>query len=391
MSEATGCPRQCIERREDETLAPCAVHASRSRGRKHPEPPHERRTCFQRDRGRVVHCSAFRRSQYKTQVFVNDEGDHFRTRLTHTLEVTGLARNVARVLGVNEDLTEVVALAHDLGHTPFGHAGESVLDELMATHGGFEHNAQSLRVVDVLEEPYPGFRGLNLSYEVRECVAKHASLHDRPAGGGEFDLAEAPPIEGQLVDVADQIAYDSHDMEDAFRAGLITPEDPAGLELWQQAAELVQARFPGAAGQIAARRTAKQLIELMITDALTVAAANLADLAPAGVDDVRATGRRMVAFSADMRRRMAPLEQFLMERVYRHYRVTRMMTKAARFVREMFTAYLERPNQLPSEYQQRIRDGGESPHRVICDYIAGMTDRYCQDEYLRLFMPFERT
>ena len=388
MSEQPACLRERLERIEDERLAPYAVCVCRSRGRRVPEPQHSRRTGFQRDRGRVVHSSAFRRTQYKTQVFVNDEGDHFRTRLTHTLEVTGLARNMARFLGVNEDLTEVVALAHDLGHTPFGHAGERTLDELMADHGGFEHNAQSLRVVDLLESPYPGLPGLNLHYEIRECLAKHSTVHDQPVVSEEFDAAEAPPIEGQLVEVADRIAYYSHDIEDALRAELIAPDDPADIELWREAAALVEAQFPGASGMAKARRTAKRLIELMITDALATGQANLAAVNPQSVDDVRALGRRVVGFSEAMVAKLAPLEAFLMARVYRHYRVNRMMTKCGRFIRMLFEAYMERPDQLPDAQQSRLAEWGTQ--RVICDYIAGMTDRFCQDEYLRLFMPFER-
>ncbi len=384
----TTCLREQIERVEDELLAPYAVRACESAGRRVAEPQHARRTGFQRDRGRVVHSTAFRRMQYKTQVFVNDEGDHFRTRLTHTLEVTGLARNMARFLGVNEDLTEVVALAHDCGHTPFGHAGEETLNELMAAHGGFEHNAQSLRVVDLLESPYPGLPGLNLHYEIRECIAKHSTVHDQPVAGDEFDTSEAPPVEGQIVETADRIAYDSHDMEDALRAGLITPEDPAGLDIWREAAALVEAQFPTASGMAKARRTAKRLIELMISDVLATARTNLDETGPQSVDDVRKLGRRVVCFSKPMEALLEPLEAFLMDRVYRHYRVNRMMTKCSRFIRMLFEAYLDRSDQLPDEQQSRIAEHGK--RRVICDYLAGMTDRFCQDEYRRLFMPFER-
>lgn len=388
MTSKPACLREQIERVEDELLAPYAVRACESAGRRVGEPQHARRTGFQRDRGRVVHSTAFRRMQYKTQVFVNDEGDHFRTRLTHTLEVTGLARNMARFLGVNEDLTEVVALAHDCGHTPFGHAGEETLNELMAAHGGFEHNAQSLRVVDLLESPYPGLPGLNLHYEIRECIAKHSTVYDQPVAGDEFDTNEAPPIEGQIVETADRIAYDSHDMEDALRAGLITPEDPADIEIWRKADAIVEAQFPGASGMTKARRTAKRLIELMISDVLATARTNLDETGPQSVGDVRKLGRRVVCFSKPMEALLEPLETFLMNRVYRHYRVNRMMTKCNRFIRMLFEAYLERSDQLPDEQQLRIAEHGK--HRVICDYLAGMTDRFCQDEYRRLFVPFER-
>ncbi len=374
------------EAREQRELAPYASKAAESRGRRHEEPEHPYRTAYQRDRDRIVHCTAFRRLEYKTQVFLTHEGDHFRTRLTHTLEVAQIARTLARALNLNEDLTEAIALAHDLGHTPFGHSGEQALQELMEDHGGFEHNRHGIRIVDVLEHPYPQFRGLNLTWELREGIAKHHTRYDEPEPT-EFGEG-VPTLEAQVVEVADSIAYDSHDLDDGILMGILGPEELEGLAIFQQAAS----DFAGSLADLSlsqrTRRIAKLLIDLMVSDAIAASEEAIRGSGVAGVDDVRRTRDRLIRLSGPLRPKVRELETVLFDRVYRHYRVTRMMTKAKRFVARIFEAYLANQNQLPPKYQGRAER--EGPHTAICDYIAGMTDRYAQDEYRRLYEPFER-
>jgi len=372
------------EQFERERLAPYAQTSADSRGRLHPEDEPPYRTAFQRDRDRILHCRAFRRLQYKTQVFVNHEGDHHRTRLTHTMETAQIARTIARALALNEDLTEAVALAHDLGHPPFGHSGEEVLDELMRGHGGFEHNAHSLRVVQVLEHPFPGFAGLNLTREVLECLSKHRTR----AAAGSPAPAGQPPLEGQVVDLCDSIAYDHHDLEDGLAAGMIRLEDLDGLEIWRQASADVSAKYGPLSDKFRARRTVKAVIELFVSDALDNTLRRIDGFRIGSPDDARAAAAPAVRFSDAMIGPVAELEQFLFRRVYRHYRVMRMAGKAGRFMRQLFAAYLECPAQLPPDDQERIPVDGL--HRTLCDYMAAMTDRYCQDEFKKLFEPFER-
>jgi dGTPase len=378
--------RQHLEERERRDLAAYAVRSADSRGRVHAEPEHLHRTAFQRDRDRIVRSTAFRRLEYKTQVFLNHEGDHFRTRLTHTIEVVQIARTLTRSLGLNEDLTEAIALAHDLGHTPFGHSGEEALRDLMADHGGFEHNAHGLRVVELLERPYEGFPGLNLSYEVREGMAKHQTRHDLPTADG-YEPARQPALEAQVVEIADAIAYDSHDLDDGLTAGMIDGADLKGLRLWQMALDHAGRRTGRPAGELEPRRVVKLLIDLEAVDFLTETEGRLAAAAPRSADAVRDAGRRLAAFSPHLADAKAELERFLMQRIYRHYRVARMMTKARRFLEELFRAYRANPLQLPPHHQARIPV--EGLERTVCDYMAGMTDRYAQDEYLKLFSPFE--
>ncbi len=372
--------REAVEEREEEVLAPYAARSRASHGRRH-------RTVYQRDRDRIIHSTAFRRLEYKTQVFVNHEGDHYRTRLTHTLEVAQISRTIARIMGLNEDLTEAIALAHDLGHTPFGHSGEEELAEQMRDHGGFEHNCHGLRVVELLERRYPAFPGLNLSWEVRAAMANHSTRHDR-AAVPEFDDGLQPVLEAQAVEVADEIAYNNHDIDDGLTARLIRREELADLEAWALAAEAVEHNQPGLPEKIRDRQVIIRLINDQVTDLVQTTVARIASLGIRSAEDVRRAPGRLFAFSEPTQRRKAQLEAFLNEKLYRHYRVARMTTKAKRFVRELFQAYLADERQLPDDLRATAR--AEGPHRAICDYIAGMTDRYAQDEYKKLFYPFER-
>ena len=380
-----------MQKREEHDLAPYAMHSADSRGRRQQEEDQAVRAIYrglyQRDRDRIIHSQAFRRLEYKTQVFVNHEGDHYRTRLTHTLEVSQISRTIARVLRLNEDLVEAIALAHDVGHTPFGHSGEDALGELMKDHGGFEHNAHGLRVVDTLERRYPNCEGLNLTYEIRESFAKHTTRHDKPRCT-EFNNGESPLLEAQVIEAADEIAYNNHDLEDGLTAGIISLEDLGEVPLWGDTFSRVTRRIPSAPSRIRICQTITTLINFEATDLMESSFAAVRDAKIAGVGDVRRTPGRLIRFSPVMRRRKEELEKFLLERVYRHYRVARMTSKARRFIKELFEAYTSDVSQLPPEVQQWGEREGRQ--RAICDYIAGMTDRHAQDEYRRLFYPFER-
>jgi len=378
--------RQEFEQRERRLLAPYAAKSAESRGRTYPEPEHPYRTAYQRDRDRVVHSTAFRRLEYKTQVFLTHEGDYFRTRLTHTLEVAQIARTLARALNLNEDLTEAVALAHDLGHTPFGHSGEEALAELMRDHGGFEHNRQGVRIVDYLEHPYPQFRGLNLTYEVRECIAKHATSYDHPAAS-EFEPGP-PPLEGQIVELADSIAYDSHDLDDALAMGIMSADELEGLNIFRQAAADFAASLADLSLDQRIRRIAKLLIDLMVTDAIATSTEAIGASGVRSVADVRRADGRLIGLSPPLQPKVRQLEEFLLARVYGHERVARRMTEAKGVVARLFKAYRDNPHQLPPAYQKRAKE--EGLERAISDYIAGMTDRFAQAEYQRLYEPFER-
>jgi len=380
--------------RDAGSLAPYATHAADSRGRRYEDSP-DYRNPYQRDRDRVIHSTAFRRLEYKTQVFVNHEGDSYRTRLTHTLEVAQIARSISRELGLNEDLTEAVALAHDLGHTPFGHSGEDALRDLMKEHGGFEHNLQGLWTVDQLEMRYPGFPGLNLTYEVRESLAKHNTRFDEPEGrpywGGklEFDFTQAPLIETQVVDISDAIAYDSHDVDDGLTSGLIAEADLMGRPLFAEALRDVKARYGGIRGVVRQRQIVRALINIEVLDVLEETRKRIKKRKLRSVADVRERGRELVGFSPERAASKKELEEYLLLNLYRHHRVKRMAIKAGRFVREMFEAYVAEPTQLPPEFQKHAKEVGL--YRGVCDYIAGMTDRYAQDEYKKLFYPYELT
>jgi dGTPase len=366
-------------------LAPYAAHSSQSRGRTHPEPPPSARTEFQRDRDRIVHSTAFRRLEYKTQVFVNHEGDLFRTRLTHSLEVAQIARSVARNLRVNEDLVEAISLAHDLGHTPFGHAGQDTLNECMHEHGGFEHNLQSLAVVDELEEHYGSFNGLNLCFETREGILKHCSRENaRKLGalGERFLNGRQPSLEAQIANVADEIAYNNHDVDDGLRSGLLTIEQLAQVELWQTHFEAASRAHPGLEGRRIVHETVRRIINALIVDLIDATTGNLAQFAPASLDAVRASPP-LVAHSEAVAAQAAALKRFLFKNLYRHYRVMRMANKARRVVRGLFDAFTDDPRLLPPAYQ--AKDPAAQP-RLIAHYIAGMTDRYASMEYRRLFV-----
>lgn len=369
-------------------LAPYACRSENSRGRRYDEEAPVGRTQFQRDRDRIVHCNAFRRLEYKTQVFVNHEGDLFRTRLTHSLEVAQIARTLARNLQVNEDLVEAISLAHDLGHTPFGHAGQDELNDSMnqrvSEAGGFEHNLQSLRVVDELEERYASFNGLNLCFETREGILKHCSRRNAQRLGdvGERFLNRTrPSIEAQIANLADEIAYNNHDIDDGLRSGLITVDQLCELELFVTHFEGVRRRYPDVQGRRLTSEIIRAMINTLVVDLTRTTLANLAQHKPASVDDVR-QAPQLVAFSSSMRKQADELKRFLHENLYRHYRVMRMMNKARTIVRELFSAFLDEPRLLPDDYR---RDDALAQARAIADYIAGMTDRYAISEHRKLF------
>ncbi len=378
------------------TLQPYAVDPSHALGRAHDEPDDPLRDAFEVDRHRVLSSAAFRRLQYKTQVFVTDEHDHFRTRLTHSLEVAEVSRRLAVAVGVNERLAEVIALAHDLGHAPFGHAAEAMLRECMSAAGGFEHNLQTLRIVDYLEHPYPGYRGLNLSFEVREGIIKHSTNYDKPETGGWLmddwdellDSGRFPTVEGQIASLADRIAYDCHDLEDALGASLVNGGDLGEITLWRDAATDVRRDFPDANIFAVRRPILTAMMNRLIADGATETKHRAADTGVANVDDIRHLDQPLVAFTQDTEALVGELEGFLAERVYRHYRLVRMDAKARRIISRIFDAYVKEPAMLPPRFAHRVDEQGTE--RVVCDYIAGMTDRFCQDEYLRLFAPHER-
>ena len=371
--------------REDQVLAPYAMRTRQSKGRRHPEDPHPYRTLYQRDRDRIVHSTAFRRLMYKTQVLVNQVSDYHRTRLTHTLEVAQISRTIARQLGLNEDLTEAIALAHDLGHPPFGHAGETALDECMKEHGGFEHNRHGLRIISELEYRYADFPGLNLSWEVLEAQAMHSKSPQAPEIKPFVGIGQ-PLLEAQLVDAADSLAYDSHDVDDALSLGLIETKDLDEVPFWKQTVERVRARHKNLGPLQFQPTVVRALIDWQVSDLLEQTRKQLRQERIGSVADVRAAGKVLVAPGPEMRALKAGLEAFLHQRVYQHHRVMRMAVKGSRFLRQLFEEYCRHPAQLPGRYARRI--GEAPPQRVVCDYLAGMTDRYAQDEYLRLFQPY---
>jgi len=387
-SDRAPCTRAALEEREAAVLAPFAARAGGSRGRRHPEEEDSYRTAFQRDRDRVIHSTAFRRLEYKTQVFINHEGDHYRTRLTHTIEVAQIARAVARALRLNEDLAEVVSLAHDLGHPPFGHAGERALQACMEGQGGFEHNVQALRVVDLLERRYPDRPGLNLSFEVRESILKHSTFYDSPEISAEFGATPRPLLEAQVADIADMVAYNNHDLDDGLYSGLLSEEELLEVPLFAVVRRRVLDRWPDLDAKLRRRRIVAALIAESVTDLVSESSRRIAVAFLDSAEAARSHEERLIAFSSEMWKRQKQLASFLAERLYAHHRVVRMAVKAEGFVRRMFEAYLEDPRQLPPEHHDRIpRDG---VHRAVCDYIAGMTDRYAQDGYMKMFHPFER-
>jgi len=366
------------------TLAAYAVQEGNSRGRQHPEPAAATRSAFQRDRDRIVHSTAFRRLEYKTQVFVNHEGDHFRTRLTHSLEVAQIARSLARSLRLNEDLTEAVSLAHDLGHTPFGHAGQEALNDCMRSFGGFEHNLQSLRVVDELEERYAAFNGLNLCFETREGILKHCSPENaRRLGaiGERFLQRRQPSLEAQIANLADEIAYNNHDIDDGLRSGLLTLRQLDAVPLFARIAHAVRSEHGDLPDRRLTHETIRRMIGALVGDLLAETRRRLSDSGVAGIDDVR-RAPPLVGFSAAVRAEADELKRFLLQHLYRHYRVMRMTSKARRIVADLFAAFMAEPRLLPPDHQARA--AADTP-RAIADYVAGMTDRYAIKEHRRLF------
>ena len=368
----------------DAHLAPFAARSANTRGRVHAEPASSSRSEFQRDRDRVIHSTAFRRLEYKTQVFVNHEGDLFRTRLTHSLEVAQIARSIARNLRLNEDLVEAISLAHDLGHTPFGHAGQDALNGCMKNHGGFEHNLQSLLVVDELEERYGGFNGLNLTFETREGILKHCSRVNGAALGElgrRFLEGSQPSLEAQLANLADEIAYNNHDIDDGLRSGLLTLDQLDEVPMWARHRAEVSAAFPGINGRRAINETVRRMINTLIVDLIETTGRNIAAANPKSIDDVRAAGP-LVSFSPKIHEEAAALKRLLFRHLYRHYLVMRMSAKAQRIIVDLFNAFMQDSRLLPPQYQ--AAHGADQP-RLIAHYIAGMTDRYAIREHRRIF------
>lgn len=384
---------------ESPDLAPYAAHSSRSRGRAVREEPPRFRSEYQRDRDRIIHSTAFRRLVYKTQVFVNHDGDLFRTRITHSIEVAQIARTIARALALNETLTEAISLAHDLGHTPFGHAGQDALNECLRDHGGFEHNLQSLRVVDQLEERYAAFPGLNLTFECREGILKHCSManaRNLGALGERFLRREQPGLEAQVANLADEIAYNNHDVDDGVRAGLISVEDLLATRLFAREHGEVTKLHRGIAGRRLVHEVVRRMIDRVVADLITASAERLRSVAPASIDDVRRQQQSLMGFGAETAEEHLELKRFLREHLYRHYKVQRMTAKARRVVRELFVAFDADPNLMPPEHRDSATalaaaHGNAGRARAVADYIAGMTDRYAILEHRRLFDPAAQT
>jgi dGTPase len=369
---------------EDRTLAGYAMKTRHSRGRRYPEPPHPFRTLYQRDRDRIIHSTAFRRLAHKTQVLVSHTHDHHRTRLTHTLEVAQISRTIARQLGLNEDLTEAVALAHDLGHPPFGHAGEEVLDECLRSHGGFEHNLHGLRILEELEYRYPSFPGMNLTWEVLEAQALHSKRREA-AEVQRFLAAGKPLLEAQVVDAADSLAYDTHDIDDALSVGLIGFADLEEVQFWRRAAEQVRLQHPAIPPEQFQPAVVRQLINWQVADLLEHTRQRIRQQGVRSVADVRQTAAVLVGPGPEVQAFKEELEAFLHRRVYNHYRVQRMAAKGRRFLAALFYEFCRAPRLMPERYQRRAQS--LSVERAVCDYVAGMTDRFAQNEYLRLFHP----
>lgn len=380
-------------------LAPYAANDANSRGRRYQEPGPNYRNEYQRDRDRIVHSGAFRRLEYKTQVFVNHEGDMFRTRLTHSIEVAQISRSIARILNLNEDLAETVALAHDLGHTPFGHAGQDALNHCMQDFGGFEHNLQSLRTVDELEERYADFPGLNLTFESREGILKHCSpskAKELGEVGERFLTKQQPNLEAQAVNLADEIAYNNHDVDDGLRAGLLNIEQLTEVRLFNDQYQLVREKYPKLNGRRLIHEVIRRMINVLVSDLIETSQQQLSRVAPQSIDEVRQHTTGLIGFSDDIREQSLELKRFLRTNLYRHYRVHRMTTKADRIIRDLFAGFMGDISLLPPEYQKTARrhetDNGEGGRaRVVADYIAGMTDRYAISEHKRIFDPSELT
>jgi len=385
--------------RGPDTLAPFAAHDAQSRGRRFPEPPPEYRSEFQRDRDRIIHSNAFRRLVYKTQVFVNHEGDLYRTRITHSIEVAQIARSIARAMKLNEPLIEAISLAHDLGHTPFGHAGQDALNACMRDYGGFEHNLQSLRVVDQLEERYAEFPGLNLTFECREGILKHCSVRNaRELGevGERFIKREQPGLEAQIANLADEIAYNNHDVDDGMRAGLIDVKELLEVRMFRRHFDAVTQQYPQLAQRRLVHEVIRRMINFLVIDLIRTTETNLASARPRSIDDIRAGSKPLAAMSDEVRTEHLELKKFLNEHVYQHHKVQRMTSKARRVITQLFDAFMADEKLLPPEHRVVVNETVESPPemlraRAVADYIAGMTDRYAILEHRRMFDPGERT
>lgn len=392
--------RSVFEKNEEAVLAPYAMKSALSRGRTYPEDEHDFRTCYQRDRDRIIHSTAYRRLEYKTQVFVNLEGDYYRTRLTHTSEVVQIARSLAKTLGLNEELTESIALAHDIGHTPFGHSGEDVLDALMKDEGGFEHNIHSLRVLDVLEEKYPDFPGLNLSWETKEGIVKHRTDYDNPACK-DYEPSLSPTLEAQVVNYADEIAYNSHDVDDGITSEILSVDSLKQTMIWREIEKKMDMKkFESLPLDMKKYNITRALINIQITNLVTNTAENIKGSNICSIEKVRAYKGSLVEFEAGMKKMHRDLKDFLYANFYKNYKIIRMEYKAEKIIRDLFGIYLERGaikdkrkkevenSILPPEVKKRLSK--DSLKRVICDYIASMTDRFILDEYKKLFDPYEK-
>jgi dGTPase len=379
--------RERLEELEDRALAPYAHRSRLSRGRAYPEREPGYRTAFQRDRDRILHTTAFRRLEYKTQVFVIHEGDYYRTRLTHTLEVAQIGRTVARALGANEDLVEAICLAHDLGHPPFGHSGEQTLRALMDEHGGFDHNKHSMRIVTILERRYPDFPGLNLTWEVREGIVKHETEYD-VSDAVEYEPEKRGHLEAQIANAADELAYTAHDLDDGLRSALITPRQLHDLALWQMLLESVG--LPDdEMDDLARHRLIRRLIGIEVTDLIEATDGRIRESGATSVDALQRLPHNVIGFSDRLRDMNRQLKDFLYQNMYQHHRVVRMHMKAEQILQDLFRAYTERPEILSQEVRERALEG--DLYRTVCDYVAGMTDRFAETEHARLFQPGERT
>jgi len=379
--------RQRLEQIENDTLAPYGMRSRNTRGRAHVEDEHPYRTAFQRDRDRILHTTAFRRLEHKTQVFVVTEGDYYRTRLTHTLEVAQIGRTLARALGANEDLTEAICLVHDIGHPPFGHSGEHALAALMKDQGGFDHNQQALRIVDRLERRFPDWPGLNLTFETREGIVKHETEYDVTAATEGFDPAKRGLLEAQIANAADEIAYNAHDLDDGLRAGLFHHQALNDLEVWEMLKENVGwdgTRFD----DLWRHRLIRRLIGLEVTDVVMTTSKKLEEHNIKSIEDLQALKHNAICFSPEMIAHNRPLKDFLFNAMYKHHRVLRMQVKAERLLQQLFEVYVNEPRQMPESTQTRIEKAGL--HRTVCDYIAGMTDRFAIEEHQKLFDPAVR-
>jgi dGTPase len=369
-----------MEETERATLAPFAQKSGDSRGRKYPEAGHAYRTEFQRDRARIIHSRAFRRLEYKTQVFLNGTGDHLRTRLTHSIEVASISRTIARALSLNEDLAEGIALAHDLGHSPFGHSGEEMLAECMRNHGGFDHNRQSLRVVELLENAYPNFPGLNLTFEVREGLRKHQAFYDPPAAGEE--KYRCPSLEAQIANLADEITYYSHDLDDAVDFEILSAAQLEENRVWQQSHRAVIARYPNAREPELHKLIIRDIIDIQVRDAVTSSARSVVEAGVQSADEVRQQSTPLIRYSDDLFQANRELRRFLYQNVYYHPRVAEVNQNACEMLRRVFEAYVTDPEELGDAATKRVES--EGLHRTVCDYIAGMTDRYLLEEHARI-------